>query len=133
MEGESPALFSLVHNINFKAYFLLFLSKRAFQELFGKNDAPTKTFSGVDDPSASPPCSGGMVPSYSGILAKAISIALPLHNKDNLFLSLGFSLGFCISEAVVRICSAKKVLFKILQSSQVFPLTQVLPVNFAKF
>ena len=55
-----------------------------------------------------------------------------LYDKYNLYLLLRYC-NVCISEAVVRSCSIKKVLIKILQNSQVFPLAQEFPVNFATF
>ena len=41
--------------------------------------------------------------------------------------------NICISEAVVRSCSVKKVFLKFLQNSQVFPQAQEFPLNFATF
>ena len=55
-----------------------------------------------------------------------------LYNKYNLYLSLRYW-NARISEAVVRSCSVKEVFLKILQNSQVFPLAQEFPVNFATF
>ena len=55
-----------------------------------------------------------------------------LYNKYNLYLSLRYC-NAGISEAVVRSCSVKEVFLKILQNSQVFPLAQEFPVNFATF
>ena len=73
-----------------------------------------------------------MLPTHSQISAKAIRLASPLDNKDNLFLSLRFC-NVHISEAVVESGSVKKMFLKISHNSQVFSLPQVFPVNFAKF
>ena len=56
----------------------------------------------------------------------------PLYNKNSLFLLLRFS-NARVSEAVVRNCSVKKGFLKILQNSELFPLAQEFPVNFARF
>ena len=55
-----------------------------------------------------------------------------LYNKYNLHLSLRYW-NARISQAVVRSCSVSEVFLKILQNSQVFPLAQEFPVNFATF
>ena len=55
-----------------------------------------------------------------------------LNDKYSLDLSLRYW-NARISEAVVRSCSVKEVFLKILQNSQVFPLAQEFPVNFATF
>ena len=73
-----------------------------------------------------------MLPSRSGILAVAISIASTSLQQRQLFPSLRFY-NVRISEAVVRSCSVEKVFLKISQNLQVFPLAQVYPVNFVKF
>ena len=74
-----------------------------------------------------------MLPLYHGILAEAINILhLPLYSNGNLF----FSLRSCndrISEAIAWNFSVKKMFLKILKSSEVFPLAQVFPLNFAKY
>ena len=75
---------------------------------------------------------GEILPSLSKILAEAISIASS-SLKQIQSLSLASLLQYLLSEAVVRSCSVKKVFLKILQNSQVFPLAQEFPVNFAKF
>ena len=75
---------------------------------------------------------GEILPSLSKILAEAISIASS-SLKQIQSLSLASLLQYLLSEAVVRSCSVKKVFLKILQNSQVFPLAQEFPVNFATF
>ena len=47
------------------------------------------------------------------------ALHLALYNKYNLYLSLRYW-NICISEAVVRSCSVKKMFLKILQNSQCF-------------
>ena len=63
-----------------------------------------------------------MLPSYSGILAEAISIV-----------STSLQQGQSISLASFGVVLLKKVFLKSLQSTQAFILAQVFLVNFAKF
>ena len=72
-----------------------------------------------------------MLLSRSGILAKAIRHCIQLSATKTVHIS-----RYCnvrISETVVRSCTVKKVFLKMLQNSQVFPLAQEFPVNFATF
>ena len=73
-----------------------------------------------------------MLPSRSGILAEAISIASSSLQQIQ-SVSLASLLQCPHSEAIVRSCSVKRVFLKILQNFQVFPLAQEIPLNFASF
>ena len=72
-----------------------------------------------------------MLPSYSGILAEAISIvSTSLQQGQSISLA---SFLQSVSLASFGVVLLKKVFLKSLQSTQAFILAQVFPVNFAKF
>ena len=72
-----------------------------------------------------------MLPSYSGILAEAISIvSTSLQQEQSISLASFLQSVSLASSGVVLL---KKVFLKSLQSTQAFILAQVFLVNFAKF
>ena len=72
-----------------------------------------------------------MLPSYSGILAKAISIiSTSLQQGQSISLA---SFLQSVSLASFGVVLLKKVFLKSLQSTQAFILAHVFLVNFAKF
>ena len=72
-----------------------------------------------------------MLPSYSGILAEAISIvSTSLQQGQSISLASFLESVSLASSGVVLL---KKVFLKSLQSTQAFILAQVFLVNFAKF
>ena len=70
-----------------------------------------------------------MLPSHTGILAEAISIASSSLQEIQ-SISLALLLQYLLSEAVIWSCSVKKVFLKILHNSQVFTLAQEFPFIF---
>ena len=72
-----------------------------------------------------------MLPSYSGILAEAISIVSTSLQQGQSISLVSFLQS--VSLASSGIVLLKMVFLKSLQSTQSFILAQVFPVNFAKF
>ena len=73
-----------------------------------------------------------MLPSRCRISDKATKQCIQLSTTNTIY-TLASYWNAGISEAVVWSCSLKEVFLKILQNSQVFPLAQEFPVNFATF
>ena len=73
-----------------------------------------------------------MLPSRSGILAKAIKQCIQLSTTNTIYTSR-FVIEMPAFQRSRPSCSVKEVFLKILHNSQVFPLAQKFPVNFAAF
>ena len=72
-----------------------------------------------------------MLPSYSGILAEAISIVSTSLQQGQSISLVSFLQSVSLASSGVVLL--KKVFLKSLQSTQAFILAQVFLVNFAKF
>ena len=72
-----------------------------------------------------------MLPSYSGILAEAISIVSTSLQQGQSISLVSFLQSVSLASSGVVLL--KMVFLKSLQSTQAFILAQVFPVNFAKF
>ena len=72
-----------------------------------------------------------MLPSYSGILAEAISIVSTSLQEGQSISLVSFLQSVSLASSGVVLL--KMVFLKSLQSTQAFILAQVFPVNFAKF
>ena len=73
-----------------------------------------------------------MLPLHSQILVEAVSIGFTSVQQRQPF-SLASLLQWLHFRSSCPALFCKKVFLKISQSSQLFPLVQVFPVNFAKF
>ena len=72
-----------------------------------------------------------MLPSYSGILAEAISIVSTSLQQGQSISLVSFLQSVSLASSGVVLL--KMVFLKSLQSTQAFILAQIFPVNFAKF